>query len=168
MSAEDNSIISPSGLLRRSDEWCMQSTCILLSAVHLLNRYPCYRLRCLQNPAPVTQVTPTEPSQSTKVPSKALNLLHVLCFNQPVARTSQDRPDIGPALGAAGKIPTGLSPTTALFLVLTFLSSINPISQTFCARVIQIWKPLRNNYTTGFQARQVIVTSARRVSPPTV
>lgn len=46
-------------------------------------------------PKPCTSRTgdTTDLSQSTEVPSKALSLLHVLCFNLPVPRTSQDSPD---------------------------------------------------------------------------
>ena len=43
---------------------------------------------------------------------------------------------------AAGKTLTGLFPTTTFFLALPFLSSINPVSQTFCSGVIQMRKPL--------------------------
>lgn len=73
----------------------------------------------------------------------------------------------GDGVEAAGKTRTGLFPTTT-FLALPFLSSINPVSQTFCSGVIQMWKPLRNNYITGFQSRQITVTFARRASSLTV
>lgn len=65
--------------------------------------------------------------------------------------------------GAVGKVPTHLSPTTTFFLAPPFLSSINPVSQTFCCGVIQIWKPLHNGIPV-----QITVTSARLASPPTV
>lgn len=74
----------------------------------------------------------------------------------------------GDGVEAAGKTRTGLFPTTTFFLALPFLSSINPVSQTFCSGVIQMWKPLRNNYITGFQSRQITGTSARLASSLTV